>query len=501
MKKDGIFSGALILSVGAVMSKIFSAVYRIFLTRILGGEGIGLYQLIFPLYSLCVVLATAGLPMGISKVVARYKDNKHNVVKKCLLLSIIISLFLTFVLIVLGKGLAYLQGEGRLTICYMILAPSIVVISISSVLRGYFQGVKNFVPSAVSNILEQFVKLCAGLILSLILLNFSLIYAVIGAVVGIVISEIISCIILIVCYLRVKKKSEKNILISYKKLFADILPITLTNIILPISTFIDSVIVVKLLNFNFSNSVSVFLYGLESGAVSSLVSLPTIFSFAIASVMLPTITSSMSDFNKKKLIQLSSKVIIIITLPCMLFFTIAPSQILNILYNGKLDAFGLNGVYISSVLLILSGIGVVPLALNQLYSCCLHAANKRFITIKNLGIGVISKLIFETCLLPTNFFNIYALAISNTLCYFIVFVLNQIEVKRMFKISLSFDFWCKIIVCNIMAIAVVIIFLSYEYSFVNTVLVFVLAVVVYFVSIILFKLFDKNESANYKYRM
>ena len=90
MKKNSFLSGALILSIGALLSKIFSAVYRILLTRILGGEGIGLYQLIFPLYSLCVVLATAGLPIAISKVVARYKDNQKAIIKKCLLFFSII---------------------------------------------------------------------------------------------------------------------------------------------------------------------------------------------------------------------------------------------------------------------------------------------------------------------------------------------------------------------------------------------------------------------------
>ena len=77
MKKDNLMKGALVLSVGAILAKIFSAIYRIGLTRILGGEGIGLYQLVFPLYSLCVVLATAGLPMAISKVIAKSKTNGY----------------------------------------------------------------------------------------------------------------------------------------------------------------------------------------------------------------------------------------------------------------------------------------------------------------------------------------------------------------------------------------------------------------------------------------
>ena len=76
MKKNNLMSDVLVLSIGGVLAKIFSAIYRIGLTRILGGEGIGLYQLVFPLYSLCVVLATAGLPMAISKVIARNREKE-----------------------------------------------------------------------------------------------------------------------------------------------------------------------------------------------------------------------------------------------------------------------------------------------------------------------------------------------------------------------------------------------------------------------------------------
>ena len=159
MKKSNLMSGVLVLSIGGVLAKIFSAIYRIGLTRILGGEGIGLYQLVFPLYSLCVVLATAGLPMAISKVIARNRGKEKSVIKKCFMFTSIISLTLTFILLIFSRPLATIQGNADITICYIILAPTIILVSSASVLRGYFQGKENFTPSAVSNIAEQFVKL------------------------------------------------------------------------------------------------------------------------------------------------------------------------------------------------------------------------------------------------------------------------------------------------------------------------------------------------------
>src|SRR5699024_4929038 len=138
-------------------------------------------QLVFPLYSLCVVLATAGLPMAISKVIARNRGKEKSVIKKCFMFTSIISLTLTFILLIFSRPLATIQGNADITICYIILAPTIILVSSASVLRGYFQGKENFTPSAVSNIAEQFVKLVVGLILSFALLRVSLIASIIGA--------------------------------------------------------------------------------------------------------------------------------------------------------------------------------------------------------------------------------------------------------------------------------------------------------------------------------
>lgn len=143
------------LAIGGVLAKILSAVYRILLTRILGGEGIGLYQLIFPVYSLCVVLSTAGLPMAISKVISKNAGNEKTVLKKSLILTSLVSVLIFSFLILFSEALANLQGEPNLKLCYVILAPTIILVGCISVLKGYFQGKNNFTPSAISNILEQ----------------------------------------------------------------------------------------------------------------------------------------------------------------------------------------------------------------------------------------------------------------------------------------------------------------------------------------------------------
>lgn len=501
MKKNNLLSGALILSIGGVLAKIFSAVYRIVLTRILGGEGIGLYQLIFPLYSLCVVLATAGLPMAISKVVSKYRTCQVHILKKCFLFTSVIALSLTLILLLLSKPLAKLQGEANIWICYVILAPTIIIISATSVLRGYFQGLGYFSPSTISNIAEQFFKLMFGLSLSFAFIKISLIASIIGAIVAIVISEVVSFVVLFVYFKHHKPQNQQaNRDVKLAVVFKDVLPITITNVILPISSFVDSLIVVNLLAINFTKQMSIFMYGLESGAVGSLVSLPTIFSFAIASVLLPSLTGVNHILNKTYKLALGLKIVLIITIPCVICFTLIPDRIIEILYANNLSGFGVEGLNIAFRLLTIGGFGVVFLAVNQLYSSCLQAIDKRMVTVRNLIIAVAVKFIIELIFMPSVLVNIYALAIGNTACYLTAMMLNHIEIRLSFPLKFDYMFMCKLLLANVLMLLTLIIVLSICTSALCSLFGLLLVGLIYIAVLFAVKIFNKKDIAMLKYK-
>lgn len=500
MKTNNMMSGALILVVGGVLAKVFSAIYRIFLTRILGGVGIGIYQLIFPIYSLCVVLATAGLPMAISKVIAKHKGCEKTVVKKCVVCFSLVALVLALVMAFASKGLAWLQGNNIIYLCYIILAPTILFVAISSVLRGYFQGIKNFTPSAVSNIVEQFAKLLFGLVLSIILIKKSVMLAIIGAIVGIVISEVVSVVILFFNYKKSIKNSKNcNLNVSFKEITKDILPITLTNLILPFSSFIDSILVVNLLKINFSANTSVFLYGLESGAVATLISLPTIFSFAIASAIMPSMSCKENIINKNNRLNLMLKIVLVIAIPCVICFIFFPNKLIEVLYGNRLVGFGLDGNAIASKLLVLSSFGVVGLTLNQVYSTSLQAINYRRITIKNLTVAVFIKFIIQLLFMPFKSLNIYALAVANTVCYLLVFYLNNNQINKVFKINLKAKFWGKIFVCNAIMLLFMLGLFMFGEGTIYSISAFVVGMLVYIASLFFLQVLDKKDLATFKY--
>ena len=281
----------------------------------------------------------------------------------------------------------------------------------------------------------------------------------------------------------------------------DILPITLTNIVLPISTFIDSMIVVNLLSLTFSNDISVFLYGLESGAVSSLVSIPTIFSFAIASVILPNITYSKHVFNKNHKLTLAVKLVLIITIPCVISFTLVPNRLIEFLYQNRLNAYGINGVSVASKLLAISGFGIVFLSLNQVYSSSLQAIDERYVAIRNLVIAVVLKFVFQLVFMPSKILNIYALAVANTICYVTVMVLNHFEIKENFRLKVGFGFWSKLVLSNCVMIIALISIMSLGRSVMNTLLAVLIAGVAYVFCLYKTTILSRRDKAIFKYKV
>ena len=502
MKKNNMIIDAVILAAGVLLAKGFSAVYRIVLTRILGGAGIGVYQLIFPIYSLFVVLSSAGLPMAVSKIIAKNVENKNIVLKKCMKYILIISFVLSLILVFFSKPFAKLQQMEEIYICYLILAPSIILIGVSSVYKGYFQGVNDFTPSAISNILEQLFKLLLGLILSLYLIKLGIIYAVIGAIVAIFISEIASYLYLLFYYKKRKTKVVNIILnLSFKDLFKDVFPITLTNLILPLSSFFDSILVVNLLKFNFPTDVSIYLYGLESGAVSSLINIPTIFSFALSTVLMPSICNKTSRLNKGNCLNLSLKFALIVVIPSVICFIFFPSQLLSILYGNKISDFGFDGVQVASKLMIIASFGIIALVVNQLFSSSLQANNFRRVTIVNFLIAIIVKFVLELVLMPIALVNIYALAIANTICYICVAILNFKKLKQSMQIKFGFVYIGKIFIACIVMVLIMLIVINLGDGLLNVVFAFFLGAAIYLYVISRLNLLTRKEKAYMKYKL
>lgn len=195
-----------------LIAKVLGAVYRLPLTWLLGAEGLGMYQLVYPLFSLILVLSSTGMPTAISRVTAGYLAKGDTIsARKTLQISLglLLSIGAIFALILVASSyfIALLQGNARLTWCYIALVPAILFVSVLSAFRGYFQGYSYMVPTAASQLIEQIAKLLCGLLLGYMLLPFGVEFGAIGALIGVSLSELLAMLMMLVFYRKFRRTS------------------------------------------------------------------------------------------------------------------------------------------------------------------------------------------------------------------------------------------------------------------------------------------------------
>jgi len=212
-RQQHFLKGALILSIAGGLSKVLGAVYRIPLGRLLGGEGIGLYQMAYPIYTAILALATAGIPVAISVLVARketegYTGDSERIFKVAL---IMLSIFGALLTLSVMKGAGFIArevlNEPRAYYPIMAVAPAIFFSGILSVFRGYFQGHQSMMQTAVSQVVEQLFRVTAVVFLAILLYPRGLEYSASGATFGAVIGGMAGLIVLLVFYKKFKKSA------------------------------------------------------------------------------------------------------------------------------------------------------------------------------------------------------------------------------------------------------------------------------------------------------
>ena len=445
MKNNSIFKGTIILTVAGFICKFLGAFSKIPLTNILSSNGVGIYQLIFPLYSLLLLISSSGIPVAISKIISE-KNNKTysiKVVKYALKLMLIISSLLTLLIISLSNILSNVQGNPEATICYIIIAPSIIFVSLISVFRGYFQGNQNFTPTAVSQIIEQVVKISLSLILAFFLSKISIIYGVVGAVLSITLSELFS---LIYLFIRYKKNILKNSFITQEVFFdkQDIrkillktaIPITITAIIMPLISLLDSVIFMQgLIKIGYNSKLVTSLYGIESGIVNSLLNLPIVFSTAISSSIIPLISSGKDCENN---IKLAFKSVLFVMVPIVTFYILFSNQILSFLFSNALASIGFNLMQYATFMLSLTSVTMFYASISTLSTSILQARNYLWTPFVVYLISGIIKILINFVLLSFEGLNIYCISISSVVFYFLCAIVLLFKVKIEFNFKLNY---------------------------------------------------------------
>lgn len=286
-KKQSFIKGAIIISFGGFVSKILGAVYRIPLTAFLGGEGMGIYQMVYPLYCILLTVSASGIPTGIARLIS--SGNGAGAEKQAFALYGTIGIVGTLLMYLFSAPLAALQGESAINLCCVMLCPSVFFVSVLSVVRGYFQGRGNMYPTAITEISEQVIKVAVGCALAY-LFRDDITLAVASTLFAVTVSEIISTLIAVVWYLKSRAKQPlfNVVRVPYSAIIKYTIPLTLTAIAMPASQLLESIAAVRILKEMTDNATA--LYGIFSGCAVTIINLPVSVTYGLAAASVPQIS-------------------------------------------------------------------------------------------------------------------------------------------------------------------------------------------------------------------
>lgn len=312
MGRDKFLKGALILTIAGFLVKVLGSVNRIILSRLLGGEGIGLYQMAYPIYLLMLAVSSAGIPVAISIIVAeKAAKSDYGQVQRILKITLV---FMSLFGLVSAAGLYFLADilvgcgfirDPRAYYAVAVLAPAVFFSSILASFRGYFQGQQMMTPPAVSQILEQLVRVVTMVLLAYMLLPYGLEYAAAGAAFGAVPGGFTGLLVLSWFYYRNRagrkekdslpylQEREESAAAIVKRLILLAIPVTCANMMLPVTGSIDMLLVPNALGrAGYGVAEATSLFGYLAGMAQPLVLLATIPTLSLAASLVPAISEA-----------------------------------------------------------------------------------------------------------------------------------------------------------------------------------------------------------------
>ena len=412
------------------MAKLIGAFYRIPLTNLIGGEGIGLYQLVYPFYCILLTVSATGIPSSIATLTAgRQAANEPTLplFKTCMRLFLTIGAFSTALMCVLAPILSQLQGESRLSGGYIALAPSVLLVSAISVFRGYFQGKNEMLPTAVSEVVEQSVKVTVGL-LTAYFFRADVYRAVTALLLSVTVSEAVALIVLYIRFRRdpapakLQKTTQK---VPVKSILKLSIPVTLSACLIPTFGLIDSVLLVRLLKPYADNAVT--LYGLFSGGAVTVINLPVSICYGIAAASVPALSSvvKQGENGRKKLAYSLLVTALLSALSAVGLYLFAEPAV-HILFRSLPESE-------SEILIrLIKGfsISAFTLSCTQTLSACLTALGKPSKAALSMGIAMVVKTLLSVVLVSRPSLGIFGAVIAANVGYALSMTLDFLSAFR-----------------------------------------------------------------------
>ena len=557
-KSQSFLNGAMVLGSSMVIVKLMGMIYKILLSNQYGGVGTGLFNSAYALYNPLFMLSTAGFPIAISRMVSesvtkkRYKDVKQ--IHRVSVPIFVIAGCLCFLAMILG-GFLYVKiiHADNAIFALLCLSPTIFFGCLMSIYRGYFEGMRNMVPTAVSEIIEAACKLFLGFTASFLVTKYGMSryeatgyvfgtkcgsvseaesvivpIAIGAAITGISLGSLFGFLYLFIRYKRggdgisreelrnspPPRKPEQTLRVMVRTA----IPIGLGSIIMSLADMVDSTLVnIRINNIMQTNpdallnvygslipdhvyqngETHTFLYGCY-GIALTLMMLVTAVTQVFGTTALPSVTAAWTGGNKeqlKKSMETVMRVTTLVTIPSGIGMSVLAEPLLSLIYHGSAVS---SEVEIGSRVLTVMGISVIFIATSTPLCSMLQAIGRMDVPLKLFAIGMVIKIIVNYILVGIPEINIQGANIGSIVCYGFVTIVALFVLCRETKIVPDFvSIFVKPlfagIVCGVAAYFSEIFFDLFLAQRIATLLAVVAAIVAYIIALFLFKAIKRED--------
>lgn len=447
--KQSFLHGTLILVAAGIINRILGFVPRAALPRIIGAEGVGLYQLAYPFLLAILTIITGGIPVAVSKLVAEAESAGNEarvrlVLKVSLLLSASLGIGFMLLCYVAAPWItSRLLTDKRVYSAFLVMIPIILIVALSSVFRGYFQGRQNMIPTAVSQLTETVIRIFAILAFAWLLLPYGLEYAAAGAMLGVLFGEAGSLAVMFGFFWKTKGRYQfynkssigsKAMAIggvqTLKRILRISVPVTASRLVGSFSYLLESIVLIQSLAIaGIATSLATAQYGALQGMIIPILLLPNALTYSLSVSLVPSLSEAaargdMSTIHKR--LRQSFRLALVAGAPFAVILYVLADPIVYYLY-GQTDI----GVMLKMM---------APIALFIYFqsplAAALQALDKPGTALVNTLIGAVIKLVLIYMLASRPNLGILGAIMAININTITVTILHWISVSRLLRFSM-----------------------------------------------------------------
>jgi len=511
--RQSLLNGAIVLAVSTVVVHLIGMLYKIPLTALIGEVGRGYFNAAYDIYTPLYAVSMAGLPVAVSKLVSqnvalhRYRDARM-IFRVAFRLFVITGILGTGLLLLLSYPYSLLIGNPKSLLCILVIAPSILFCCLMSAYRGYYEGMSNMVPTAISQVIEALGKLVLGLLFAFLIMKLGMAefhagravfgvqaateaealsaiypYSAAGAISGVTIGTLIGYVFLFIRHRAVGDRITRAQLANAprpagsisiaKTLIAVAVPIVLSSLILNITNLIDAVTIQNRLDYalekgpeiiremyaqslavsqTLDEDIAKYLYGVYGTVLDFKNLVPTI-TMTLGVSAIPAMSAAWATRNRQKIkvsVESVLRVAMLISLPSGFGMAVLSTQILTLVYGSSRPSL----VPIGSGMLFVYGIFVFLMSVSTPITNMLQAIGRADVPVKAMIAGAVVKLIANFILIGNPEINVKGAPFGSVLCYLVIVGYELFVLLRQTKLRPDFiSVFFKPFVCAVLCAA------------------------------------------------